>query len=117
MADFAEAERVSRAAATAALGAAGSVGATVVMEAMATAVMVTAMTGTDWPEVLVAGSLIGAGLGYDYGGYGPGYDDNSYAYTAGPATADNGYCIQRYKSYDPASGTYLGYDGQRHPCP
>jgi hypothetical protein len=27
------------------------------------------------------------------------------------------YCSQRYKSYDPASGTYLGYDGQRHPCP
>jgi hypothetical protein len=25
--------------------------------------------------------------------------------------------MQRYKSYDPASGTYLGYDGQRHPCP
>ncbi len=27
------------------------------------------------------------------------------------------YCSQRYKSYDPASGTYLGYDGARHPCP
>jgi len=27
------------------------------------------------------------------------------------------YCAQRYRSYDPASGTYLGYDGQRHPCP
>jgi hypothetical protein len=27
------------------------------------------------------------------------------------------YCAQRYKSYDPASGTYLGYDGARHPCP
>ncbi|MGA7941219.1 MAG: BA14K family protein, partial [Bradyrhizobium sp.] len=23
---------------------------------------------------------------------------------------------QRYRSYDPASGTYLGYDGLRHPC-
>ena len=33
---------------------------------------------------------------------------------AGDATA---YCLQRFKSYDPASGTYLGYDGQRHPCP
>ena len=28
-----------------------------------------------------------------------------------------GYCAQRYRSYDPASGTYLGYDGNRHPCP
>ena len=27
------------------------------------------------------------------------------------------YCMQRYRSYDPASGTYLGNDGQRHPCP
>jgi len=28
-----------------------------------------------------------------------------------------GYCAQRYRSYDPASGTYMGYDGLRHPCP
>ncbi|WOH67492.1 BA14K family protein [Bradyrhizobium sp. BWA-3-5] len=27
------------------------------------------------------------------------------------------YCAQRYRSYDPASGTYLGHDGNRHPCP
>jgi invasion protein IalB len=26
------------------------------------------------------------------------------------------YCSQRYRSFDPASGTYLGYDGQRHMC-
>ena len=52
-ADFAEEEEgVSRAAA-AALEVAGSAGATVVMEAMATAVMVTAMTGTDSPEVFL----------------------------------------------------------------
>ncbi|WP_424618529.1 BA14K family protein [Bradyrhizobium sp.] len=25
--------------------------------------------------------------------------------------------MQRFKSYDPNSGTYLGYDGNRHPCP
>jgi hypothetical protein len=25
--------------------------------------------------------------------------------------------MQTYQSYDPASGTYLGYDGLRHPCP
>ena len=38
--------------------------------------------------------------------------------TAPPAGDDSvAYCMQRYKSYDPASGTYLGYDGQRHPCP
>lgn len=32
-------------------------------------------------------------------------------------TDSSGYCSQRYRSYDPASGTYLGYDGQRHSCP
>jgi hypothetical protein len=26
------------------------------------------------------------------------------------------YCSQRYRSFDPASGTYLGYDGLRYPC-
>jgi hypothetical protein len=29
---------------------------------------------------------------------------------------DASYCAQRYRSFDPASGTYLGYDGLRHPC-
>ena len=27
------------------------------------------------------------------------------------------YCMQRFRSYDPQSGTYLGNDGYRHPCP
>ncbi len=27
------------------------------------------------------------------------------------------YCSQRYRSYDPASGTYLNNDGNRYPCP
>ena len=30
---------------------------------------------------------------------------------------DAAYCAERYESYHPASGTYLGYDGLRHPCP
>ncbi len=53
---------------------------------------------------------------YGYEGYG--YDD-TYAYVA-PGVADGdsvAYCVQRFRSYDPASGTYLGYDGLRHPCP
>jgi hypothetical protein len=25
--------------------------------------------------------------------------------------------MQTYRSYDPQSGTYLGFDGQRRPCP
>jgi hypothetical protein len=31
--------------------------------------------------------------------------------------SNDAYCFSRFKSYDPASGTYLGYDGLRHPCP
>jgi hypothetical protein len=27
------------------------------------------------------------------------------------------YCMQRFRSYDPNSGTYLGLDGRRHSCP
>lgn len=33
------------------------------------------------------------------------------------ASDSDAYCSQRFKSYDPASGTYLGYDGNRHACP
>jgi uncharacterized protein YcfJ len=28
-----------------------------------------------------------------------------------------GSCAQRFRSYDPSSMTYLGYDGRRHSCP
>lgn len=87
----------------------------------------------------------GYGYGYDpsyYGdnyAYDSGYGD-SYAYDTGAtyntgiplvtfdqqapvegpvaiAGGDASYCVQRYRSYDPASGTYLGFDGMRHPCP
>ena len=29
---------------------------------------------------------------------------------------DDRYCFQHYRSYDPASGTYMGYDGRRRAC-
>lgn len=79
------------------------------------------------------GPAFGFGLGYGYGGYYDPYYYDDYAYNddyydagpgydTGPAYevsggGDPAYCAQRYKSYDPASGTYLGYDGLRHPCP
>lgn len=37
------------------------------------------------------------------------------AYAYEPATAQE--CAQRFKSYNPRSGTYLGRDGYRHSCP
>ena len=27
------------------------------------------------------------------------------------------YCASRFRSYDPTTGTYLGYDGDEHACP
>jgi hypothetical protein len=77
----------------------------------------------------------GSALGYGYGGYyDPGYYGDDYAYNNNyydngyssydgdpgyvvSSGADPSYCAQRYRSSNPASGTYLGYDGQRHPCP
>ena len=47
-------------------------------------------------------------------GYAPGY--NAYAYSEAPAD-QVGYCARRYRSYDPSTGSYLGYDGIRHACP
>ena len=62
--------------------------------------------------------------GYAYAAPGYAYAAPGYAYAPGPGyTAgssggdDVAYCQQRFRSYDPASGTYMGYDGQRHPCP
>jgi hypothetical protein len=64
--------------------------------------------------------------GYYYGGYWPywgwafasawPYDDYGYYYDYGDDSAV-AYCIRRFRSYDPISRTYLGYDGRRHPCP
>jgi hypothetical protein len=80
---------------------------------------------------LAAGAIIGGAIaspGYAYYGgpayYSPGYYDDQYyddgAVAVAPAPAGDdavAYCIQTYRSYDPQSGTYLGYDGLRHPCP
>ncbi len=64
---------------------------------------------------IAAGALLGAAIASQpyYGpGYYPGY------YPPPPPPGDPvGYCMSRFKSYDPGSGTYLGYDGLRHPCP
>ena len=80
----------------------------------------------------VAGALIGGAIasqsyGYYAAGptYAPGYyDDQNYddsgvvAVAPAPGGDDAvAYCMQTYRSYDPRSGTYLGNDGYRHPCP
>jgi hypothetical protein len=83
---------------------------------------VAAVTGA-----LIGGAIASQSYGY-YGGpgyYAPGYYDDQYyddsaavAVAPGPVGGDDvAYCMQTYQSYDPASGTYLGFDGLRHPCP
>jgi BA14K-like protein len=86
------------------------------------------------------GIATGAAIAYGNSGYyGDSYYDpnDSYAYEDGTTydtgvpvvtfgegpvvvgetvSGDASSCAQRYRSYDPASGTYLGFDGLRHPC-
>jgi hypothetical protein len=82
--------------------------------------------GVGFAGGLVAGSALGYGYGDYYGGddyaYNNDYYDDGYSGDRGNTGyavsngADPSYCARRYQSYDPASGTYLGYDGLRHPC-
>jgi hypothetical protein len=86
---------------------------------------------------VAAGTLIGGAIASQNQGYYPAAENQGYypaatypVYSdpgyggyndAAPVVYNNGdsvaYCAQTYRSYDPASGTYLGYDGFRHPCP
>jgi hypothetical protein len=99
-----------------------------------------------WGPAVIAGGIVGGAVaaataplwapGYD--GYDPNYRYGpSYAYGNGPYDYDNGpvvverrsaaidepnddsvaYCQAHFRSYDPSTGSYLGYDGMRHPCP
>jgi len=67
---------------------------------------------------IIAGGIIASQrpyYSYDYGYY----HYPPYGYY-GPYPTREGaiaYCMQRFRSYDPYTMTYLGYDGFRHPCP
>lgn len=65
-----------------------------------------------------AGAILGGLLAapYYYGRPYYYYDGPYYAYEPVPDDAI-AYCMRRYRSYDPRTGTYLGYDGYQHPCP
>jgi hypothetical protein len=88
--------------------------------------------GWGWGGVgagIVAGAIIGGAIASSpYYGYGPYpyyappppvvYGPPPAVYGGAPVAGDAAaYCAQRYRSYDPATGTFLGYDGVRHPCP
>ena len=75
------------------------------------------------------GRYYGPRYGYYGSGYNYGYGSAAAAGAIGLATgaivsgaiaqSNNAvsYCAQRFRSYDPGSGTYLGNDGRRHRCP
>jgi hypothetical protein len=53
----------------------------------------------------------GPGPYVDYSGRGP-------SFAGGPMDQGAiGWCEAHFRSFDPATGTYLGFDGARHACP
>jgi BA14K-like protein len=61
---------------------------------------------------VLAGAVVGGALAS------PGYGEPYPVYGGQHATTgDEAACASHFRSYDPSSGTYLGYDGVRHPCP
>lgn len=56
-----------------------------------------------------AGLAIGLAAGAIIGG--------AIAASSAQANRNAAYCAQRYRSYDPRSGTYLNVDGNRYRCP
>jgi len=58
------------------------------------------------------GTWVAQRRGAETTGYAPGP-----AYGAPAVAAPSGAnCAARFRSYNPATGTYLGFDGLRHPC-
>ncbi len=74
-----------------------------------------------------AGLLLGGLIGSQYRDRDRYYEDRApvyyypapapRAYYPAPYDPAVSYCMRRFKSYDPYSMTYVGYDGYRHPCP
>jgi hypothetical protein len=58
-----------------------------------------------WVGAAVAGLALGAAAAAAANSNNSGYSD---------AVA---YCMSRFKSYNPRTGTYTGYDGRKHACP
>jgi BA14K-like protein len=80
----------------------------------------------EWGGAAAAGVVGGALAAATAPLWAPGYYDYypGYVYGPGPYIAVTppvgssvAYCEARFRSYDPATGTYLGFDGLRHPCP
>ena len=63
---------------------------------------------------LIAGAIASQAAPAPAYGYGPGAPVGN-VYGHDPQAVQ--YCASRYRSYDPASGTFLASDGVRYACP
>ena len=69
---------------------------------------------------LLLGGVLASQPSYLYRGssppayYSPAYPASGPYSPLGATTAS---CMRRFRSYDAYSGTYVGFDGMRHPCP
>ena len=59
---------------------------------------------------LAAGAMLGGALSQQQQQPAPSYGTPAYP-------RDSNYCASRFRSYNPQTGTYRGYDGRDHPCP
>ena len=72
---------------------------------------------------MITGPLAGPRVGLPFGHGYDRFDANFYTYTHGylgnyaAASRPDQYCARRFRSYDPASGTYLSRNGVRRSCP
>jgi hypothetical protein len=84
--------------------------------------------GWGGPGAIAAGVIGGALAAATSPLWAPGYYDYEPGYAYGPYYAappavvvqgggNVGWCEAHYRSYNPATGMFLGYDGQYHPCP
>jgi BA14K-like protein len=69
---------------------------------------------------IIGGAIAGANRPYYAPGYyapPPAYVAPGPGYYAPPPGDPVAYCMQRYRSYNPNTGTFIGYDGIERPCP
>jgi hypothetical protein len=65
---------------------------------------------------LIGGAIANANRPYYGPAYAPPPPPAAY-YAPRPGGGAVEYCMQRYRSYNPNTGTYVGYDGIERPCP
>jgi hypothetical protein len=65
---------------------------------------------------VAAGVLGGLALGAVIAGANAAPPPVAYAPAYGARADWIAYCSSKYRSFNPATGLYLGYDGQYHPC-